>query len=289
MSNERITQYINGVFAPYEGGKSVQELKEDLLSDLQERFQELKAAGKNDDEAYKLTLDGIGNIEQTVREVADLTRSLERQVLTSFNASDLHNSDFAGVTVHQGKFEGSALSGSDFSGADLTGSSFKSSDVTHANFSGANLTDCSFSTMNLAGAIFDRSTLVRTNFSKAWLGDVKFSDLRLVDVNLTQCDLRQTVFSNCVFDGVNFNASDLSGLCLDGQTFISVKFDKAWLGNVSFVGATLKNVLFKPPFSLTNKYYKAIQTINFSGAKMDKLTYASLKGLYIDLSKVIVI
>jgi len=40
---------------------------------------------------------------------------------------------------------------------------------------------------------------------------------------------------------------------------------------------------------LTNKYYKAIKTICFDGAMMDKLTYAELKGLGADLSKVVTI
>ena len=43
--NEKINQYLDGVFAPYDGVKSVAELKADLLADLQERFQELKAEG----------------------------------------------------------------------------------------------------------------------------------------------------------------------------------------------------------------------------------------------------
>src|SRR5260370_42532465 len=77
--NEKINQYLNGVFAPYDGVKSVAELKADLLSDLQERFRELKAEGKDDETAFEMTIDGIGDIEQTVQEVANLSRSLERQ------------------------------------------------------------------------------------------------------------------------------------------------------------------------------------------------------------------
>jgi hypothetical protein len=50
--NEKIDQYLNGVFAPYEGVKSVAELKADLLSDLQERFRELKGEGKDDETAF---------------------------------------------------------------------------------------------------------------------------------------------------------------------------------------------------------------------------------------------
>jgi len=70
--NEQVTSYVNGVFAPYEGVKSVAELKADLLSDLQERFRELKAEGKDDETAFAITIESIGDIEQTVQEVVKL-------------------------------------------------------------------------------------------------------------------------------------------------------------------------------------------------------------------------
>jgi len=287
--NKKLNDYLNSVFAPYDGVKSVTELKADLLSDLQERFCELKAEGKDDETAFEMTIDSIGDIEQTVHEVANLSRSLERQLLINFSASNLPKSDFAGVTAHKGKFDASALRGSDFSGADLTGSSFKASDVREANFDGANLTDCSFYALDLAGASFHRSILIRTNFSTSSLDGAKFVDAKLIDVNLTISALRKTIFENCIFNGVDFNNSDLTGLCLDGQTFIGVKFGKAALNEVTFRGATLKNVSFTPPFSLTKKYYRAIKTICFDSATMDKLTYAALKGMEADLSKVTVI
>src|SRR4029078_7050763 len=107
--NEKLTNYLNGVFAPYDGVKSVAELKVDLLSDLQERFSELKAEGKDDETAFEMTIDSIGDIEQTVLEVANLSRSLERQVLINFSASNLPESDFAATRVHKGKFDASML------------------------------------------------------------------------------------------------------------------------------------------------------------------------------------
>jgi uncharacterized protein YjbI with pentapeptide repeats len=287
--NEKLDQYLNGVFAPYDGVKSVAELKADLLSDLQERFRELKAEGKDDETAFEMTIDSIGDIEQTVQEVAHLSRSLERQVLTNFSASNLPKSDFAGVTAHKGKFDASALRGSDFSGADLTGSSFKASDMIEANFNGANLTDCNFYTSNLTDASFKKAILVRTEFSTSELTGAKFTDGKLVDVKLTMLELTKTVFENCTFSGVDFKYCDLRGLSLDGMTFIGVKFDKSTLNEVTFKGATLKNVSFHPAFALTNKNYLAIKTIRFDGAMMDKLTYAALKGLGVDLSKVTVI
>ncbi|WP_284646227.1 pentapeptide repeat-containing protein [Paenibacillus silviterrae] len=286
--NQKVTDYLNSVFMPYDGVKSVTELKADLLSDLQERYRELRAEGKDDETAFKMTIESIGDIEQTILEVANLSRSLERQVLTNFSGSNLAKSDFAGVTAHKGQFKGSALHGSDFSGADLTGSSFKGSDVREANFDGANLTDCSLSALDLANASFNKTILVRTNFSAAGLEGAKFTGVRLTDVTFSTSDLRKTIFEGCIFDGVDFKYSDLTGQCLDGQTFIGVKFDRAGLNNVSFKSAIFKNVSFQPGFTLTNKYYRMIKTVCFDGATMDKLTFAVLKGMGADLSKVTV-
>jgi uncharacterized protein YjbI with pentapeptide repeats len=287
--NEQLTNYVNGVFAPYDGVKSVAELKADLLSDLQERFRELKAEGKDDETAFDMTIESIGDIEETVQEVANLSRSLERQVVINLSASNLSKSDFAGVIAHQGNFQGSALRGSNFTGADLTGSSFRGSDVREANFDGANLTDCDFSTLDLVDATFREAILVRTNFSTSGLVGTKFIGVKLTDVSLTKTDLRKTTFESCLFLGVDFNYSDLRGLRFDGQTFIGVTFGKAALNETSFPGATLKNVSFLPGFTLTRKYYRAIKSINFDGAMMDKLTYAALKGVEADLSKVTVL
>lgn len=267
--NEKLTDYLNDVFAPYDGVKSVAELKADLLTDLQERFRELKDEGKDDETAFQMTVDSIGDIEQTVQEVANSSRSLERQALINFNASDLQKSDFAGVTAHKGKFKGSALR--------------------EANFDGANLTDCTLYASDLRDTSFRQSILVRTNISTSDLNGAKFADVKLTDVKLTMTDLRKTLFENCTFDGVDFKYSDLRGLCLDGQTFIGVKFDKAALNEAMFRGATFKNVSFLAPITFSKKYYRAIKTICFDGAMMDKLTYAALKGAKADLSKVTVI
>jgi uncharacterized protein YjbI with pentapeptide repeats len=285
--NDKLTNYVNEVFAPYEGVKSATELKADLLSDLQERFRELKASGKDDETALTMTIESIGDIEQTVHEVANLSRSLERQMVINFSASNLPKSDFAGVIAHNGNFKASALHGSDFTSADLTGSSFRSSDIREAIFAGANLTDCDFSTVDLVDANFREAILVRTNFNKSGLDGTQFIGVKLTDVNFKYTDLRKTTFANCTFIGVDFHYSDLSGQRLDGQTFIGVKFDLPALKDVSFQGATLKNVSFRPVGIWSLR--RAIQSIHFDGAMMDKLTYAALKGIGADVSKVTVL
>ena len=60
--NEKINQYLHGVFAPYDGVKSVAELKADLLSDLQERFRELKGEGRDDETALAMIEAGADRI-----------------------------------------------------------------------------------------------------------------------------------------------------------------------------------------------------------------------------------
>ena len=239
------------------------------------------------DRAFQMS-GGMNDIEQMVLEDSSLSRSSERQVLTNFSGSNLPESDFSGVTAHKREFKASALRGSDFSGADLTGSSFEVSDAREANFDGANLTDCNFSIVDLTDASFRKSILVRTNLSMSAQG-AKFIDVNLIDVRQTKTDLRKTIFENCIFNSVDFNYCDLRGICFDGQTFIGVKFDDSALKDVTFRGATLRNVSFRATHALTNKYYRAIKTIQFEGAMMDKLSYNALKGMGADLSKVTII
>src|SRR5260370_10970700 len=214
--NEKVDDYVDGVFAPYEGAKSISELKANLLADLHERFRELKAEGQDDASAFELTIASIGDIAQTVQEVSNRSRSLERQPVTRFDASLLGGSDFAGVKVPGGKFEASMLRGSDFSNADLTGSSFKASDVADANFDGANLTDANLSVVELARASFRGSILVRTDFSTSGLTETPFTEVALIDVKFRTTHLRPTIFQHCTFTGVDFTYSDLRGLHLDG-------------------------------------------------------------------------
>jgi uncharacterized protein YjbI with pentapeptide repeats len=258
-----------------------------------------------DETAFKMS-----DIEQTAQEDVDHILSQDRQILTNFSGSNLPETDFAGVNALKGKFEGSALSdsdfsgadligslykgsdlhGSNFSGADLTGSSFKASDIREANFDCANLTNCKFYALNMADASFNKTILVNTEFKAVGLDGAKFIDVKFTDSKLIVSDLRKTIFERCIFNGVDFKHSDLRGLCLDGQTFIGARFDGTALNEVTFKGTTLKNVSFHSTHALTNKYYRALKTICFDGAIMDKLTYATLKSMVeVDLSKVTLI
>jgi uncharacterized protein YjbI with pentapeptide repeats len=75
------------------------------------------------------------------------------------------------------------------------------------------------------------------------------------------------------------------GLHLDGVTLTSVRFERAALSGVTFRGATLRDVSFR---AWSRMYRTALRTVAFDEARMDKLTYAGLKGMGADLSNVTV-
>ncbi|WP_416444253.1 pentapeptide repeat-containing protein [Leucobacter sp. HNU] len=284
-TNDKITEHVNALFAAHEGAKSIDELKSDLHADLQDRYRELVASGTSEAEALEATFDSIGDIEETVREMSDMTVTLERQMATRFNASELTGSDFAGVTVRKGTFSASAMKGSDFTGADLAGSTFKSSDMAGANFDRANLTDAVLTTSDLTGASFVGAILVRTDFSTSALKDARFGASELTDVRFKRADLTNVEFDGCSFVGVDFAYSNVSGLDFGGARLTSVRFDNAGLAGASFAGATLRDVSFR---GWSRKYRTGFRKVDFTGARMDKLTYAGLKSFGADLTGVTV-
>ena len=291
MSQAQLSQFLfisPQAVGKWERGESMPDiltlsrLAEILAVDLNYFSENFQSA--EDHTASKISAESIDDIDQTAQQPL----KQERQVQINLKAVNLQESDFAGTVLHKGKFKASPLFRADFAGADLTGSSFEVSDARETIFDGANLTDCSFSVTDLNGASFHKSILVRTDFNKSSLTGTRFTDVNLIDVKLTMTDLRKTIFENCSFTGVDFNYSDLRGMHFVGHPFIGVQFDKSELNDVSLTGATLRNVSFRLPFSLTNKSYRAFKTVCFDGALMDKLTYAGLKGLWVvDLSKVI--
>ncbi len=234
MHND-IATYMDTAFAPYSQQPGIQEIKQELLHDLQERYRDLKDQGLDDASAYEATISSIGDIAELVEGQAGVhsTRTV------NLSQRDLRGADLSGTDAHDGRFKGSALKGARFNGANLRGSEFSGSDLTDVTFDGADLTNVTFRAVALGGATFSGCTLVDTNFSAA--------------------DLR----------GVDFG-----GLALTG-----VVFDKAGLKNTSFASATLRNVSFKT----------TVKHAIFTGAHIDKITYAELQGMGAQLADVTII
>lgn len=203
--DQKLRKHLDDIFSPYQGLKAIEELKEELYYDLREKLNELKNNGYDEDAAYRMAIDSIGEISEIVETINTKTRELQQMVGMDLSKSDLKNSDLKGVKVIEGKFNYSDLKGSDFSYSDLTNSSFKCSNLENAIFDGANLTG---------------AKMVKSSFKGA-------------------------SFKNAVLDNTDFNCSDLSGLCLDKITFNGTLFNFAGLKGTSFRNAVFNNVSFK--------------------------------------------
>ena len=207
--NDRLMKYLDGLFASHEDLKTARDLKEELFNNLQEKMNDLKAQGHDDETAYRMTIDSIGDISELIGNISTKTRELLEIVQKDFSMLELKNSDLKEVKVHAGKFDYSNLNGTDFSGADLTNSSFNCSDLNNVKFDGADLSGAKIVMSSLNGASFKNSILKNTYFSYS-----EFSG---------------TSFEDCTFEKTHFHYSDLSRLRLDHQTFIGTIFDKSHL------------------------------------------------------------
>ncbi|MHC1781150.1 MAG: pentapeptide repeat-containing protein [Anaerolineaceae bacterium] len=215
---EKIQKYLDGIFAPYEGMKTVGELKEELSNNLSEKWNDLKTQGHDDETAYRMTIDSIGDVSEILETISTKTHELKQAANMDLSKINLQNSDFRGVQVHDGKFNYSDLKGSDFSGADLTNSSFKGADLSGVNFAGADLSG------------------------------VKF----------VMANLKDAGFTNCILENTEFNMSDLVGACFDNLTLNGTSFEKSSIKGASFRNAFLKNVSFHHAGGSEKAYFDGV-------------------------------
>jgi uncharacterized protein YjbI with pentapeptide repeats len=264
--NRKIKKYLDEIFKPYEDLKIIQELKEELFSNMQEKFDDLLKEGIDEDSAYQKTVDSLGDISEIIESISDKTKELNQKVngptiLKNWNLSksNMVNSKLDSVDLKSGIFNYSDFKNSDFSNSDLSGSTFKSSDLKNANFQNANLRSALFRSSNLENCTFNSANL---EFCK-----------------IIKSSLRGTKFENATLNNAQFSYSELSGINFDNMQMEGTVFDYSNLKAASFKNATLNNVSFKTDVKRTI----------FDGAKMDKITYALLKGYKADLNNVKII
>src|SRR5689334_7741216 len=177
--NEKLAKYLDGLFSQYEDGTAIRELKEELKVNLQERWSDLKGQGYDDETAYKMTIDSIGDISEAVQSAAGKTTQLKQMVNNNLSLMQLEASDLKGCRIYDGMFNYSALKGADFSNSDLTNSSFLCSDLTSVKFDDANLTGAKLTMSALNGASFERCVLTQTHFHTSDLSGVRLENLTL--------------------------------------------------------------------------------------------------------------
>lgn len=82
---EQIRAYVNGIFAPYKGLKSANELKEELIQSLSEKYNDFKQQGYTDEESYKWTIDSIGDVSELVESIDPYHNDHKEKMYGSFS------------------------------------------------------------------------------------------------------------------------------------------------------------------------------------------------------------
>ena len=65
--NDRLRAHIEEIFTDAPATQKVHELKEELYANLSARYEDLLASGKSEEEAYKIAISGIGDVDELLR------------------------------------------------------------------------------------------------------------------------------------------------------------------------------------------------------------------------------
>lgn len=72
--NTNVEQYLDALFAAAPAGREVQDLKEELLANMKDRYADYQKEGKTQEEAYQLTVASMGDVRALIDEIAPPSR-----------------------------------------------------------------------------------------------------------------------------------------------------------------------------------------------------------------------
>jgi len=186
--NDKLQQFLDQAFRPYGDFPARKDIEQELLVNLTEKYNDLKAEGKSDDEAYRLTTESFGDVSEIMEQVApdptviaatvptgtkpSLGKTIIGHLKSAFKEGD---SRFRAAPLTQADLSGSQLSGADFSMSALNdatfekshmhGAKFKATALNGASFAGADLTKSNFNVSDLQNANLENTNLTRSNVS----------------------------------------------------------------------------------------------------------------------------
>lgn len=67
--NKRIEEHVNALFANTSDDIHIQDVKEELLANLNEKYDDLIMSGKNEEEAYVLVISSIGDVDSLLKDM----------------------------------------------------------------------------------------------------------------------------------------------------------------------------------------------------------------------------
>lgn len=268
---KQLQQFLDKAFAPYGDFPARAEVTKELLTNLVEKYHDLKKQGMSDDEAYRATIDSFGDVEEIMEQVphSEKKTEIEPEHETSLHQTIKMTLRRAKSSIGISQFAAVNLKQSDLSDTNLSGVDFSYSALMETVFDGSDLSEATFRAAALKGTSFDNANLTKALFAASDLQDAKFHRTNLTETNFKASALHGATFESAILFGTDFRHSDLAGISFDNQELEGVIFNSASLKKTSFRNTTLHNVSF---------HHADVKHAIFDGAKMDKVTYALLKG-----------
>jgi uncharacterized protein YjbI with pentapeptide repeats len=268
---KKLQQFLDKTFTPYGDFPGRADVTQELLANLLEKFDDLKAQGKTEDEAYQEVVNSFGDVAEIMENLPHDEAKFKESPEPAPSIHDIMR-DMKGWIKSKNfssKFMHIQLAQADLSETDLTKEHFAASDLREASFKGSTLVGAKFIGVALKGADFTEANLTDSDFNGSDLQDAHFDGANLTGAKLRASSLSGAQFTGAIIKGTDFRYSDLTGISFDGQTLDGVIFDSSSLKKATFKNAKLNDVSF---------HHTAVKHAIFDGATMDKITYAILKG-----------
>lgn len=100
---ETIKNYLDNMFTTLPKTKEIEKLKNDILSNMEDKYNELKSHGKSENEAIGIVISEFGNIDEIMREF-EIDSNSEAEKLPSLNEIEIN--DYLEVSKKAGKITG---------------------------------------------------------------------------------------------------------------------------------------------------------------------------------------
>ncbi len=132
--NQKLADYLDDAFRMYRGSRAAEEMKQELLINLSDKFADFRRLGHSDETALRMTIDSIGDIAEMMEQIAhSIPGEPPTDTQANFSSSNLPGADFAGIKLRQANFKDSALRDANFQNMDLTNADFRDSDLVFGN------------------------------------------------------------------------------------------------------------------------------------------------------------
>lgn len=229
----------------------------------------------------------INNSDQVISFIADMIGyrglkkasglDLKRVVLankeldsTTFNGSNLIESDFRNSSLKNSVFKNADLSFANFEEAKLNsanlrnskckGTVFKNADLSAAILEDVDFSECNMQFANLSGARLHNSDFSKVNLESADLTEIKSAKLIFEGANLTDSQwkntkipgisLRNSVLNRANLEGVDFSegilqSAKLEHACMVGAMLDKCQFNSAIMHNADGTNAKMRHADFK--------------------------------------------